>query len=395
MRRMTIVAIFLLLQGIITSCATQEMTPPGAMPDTARGAPSVSASEYLSVATGIQLEKAVHFSAPEGDDVLAAPGHYQVEPTVEAQLRLIPEGSQPPIVIVALTSDFNVDVSAPIALTLSPREDVHHVVLLLPGGAALDGIGSYSGVKMRAPFSALGNTSVKTTLNARLTEIKSPLYKELPKEAPKFERRATDFTVQPGQRTSNYEDCTMAGSGYLGSVIAQRTEAIMTRGAPAVPTPTPQGTTTYVTTNPRTPWRRDVPKNPYHCVFGNATVIATGMLPLQAGERVQLLVTSWVTGTVYRELWIKDTYELAAQGGKSLTFPKVVVAAAYGGVDIGFVKWMDVSKQAVQRMPNGVFVGFTLKLADKRIACQYKPDPNNFGQGTVSCPPGMPWPLQQ
>lgn len=421
MSRWNIFVIAVLLQGLASSCATQEPTPSIVTPDAPSGAQTVAAPEYAGVATGIQLEKAVHFSAPEGEDILAAPGHYQVEPTVEAHLRLIPEGNQPPIVIAALTTDFDVDVSAPIALTLSPREDIHHVVLLLPGGTALDGIGTYTGVKMRAPFTAAGTTSVKTTLNAKLAGIKTPAYTELPKVSPKFEARASDFTVQPGQRTTNFEECKMAGSGYVGSVIAQQTVAVKTQGAlplpppmlggfrgwdrasviltgaPGAPPPTPStGTTSYVTTNPRTPYLRDVPRSTQRCVFGSAVVTATGLLPLQPGERVKLLVTSKVIHDAYVDLWIEDAFELTAQGGKSLTFPKVIVASATAGVvATDWIKWQDLSKRFVERMRNGLTVGFALQAAGKRIACQYKPDLNNFGQGNVTCPPGMPWPIQQ
>ena len=419
MSRSTLLVIVALLQWFAAACATQESMPTGstAAPAESQAGP---AAEYGGAATAIQLDKAVHFSSPEDQDVLAGPGRYQVEPTDEAQLRLVPEGEKPPLLIAAATTSFDLDVAAPAALTIPYGEDTHHVVLLLPGGTALDSIGSYSGTRTRGPSVALGSASVKTTLNAKLAGIMSPAYKELPKVAPKFEQRATDFAIQPGARVANYAPCRMAGTGYTGSVIAEywrtykttgglfvppptlarstewdRASVILTQ-APAATPPTPEtGSWKTERTNPRTPWVRELPGDPYYCVFGNATVKPTGMLPLQPGERVQLLVTSIVTGRGYDTYWIEDTYELAAQGPGSLTFPKVVVAAHYGGANIGFVKWMDVSKEAARRLQNGAFVGFTLKTTGKRIACRYKPDLNNFGQGTLSCPAGEPWPLQQ
>jgi hypothetical protein len=405
-----------LLHGLASACAMQE----AAVTETA-GVPQASEPPaYGGGATAIQLDKAVHFSSPDGQDLIAAPGRYQVEPTEEAQLTLVPEGNQPPLQIAAMVMSFDLDVAAPAALTIPTGEDAYHVVLLLPGGTAVAGIGSYSGTQTRGPI-ALGSAAVKTTLNAKLADIKAPMYAELPKEAPKFERRASDLSVEPGQRTSNFEECRMGGSGYVGSVIAQQTVAVTTRGALPFPPPmlagltsrdggfvfltqapgakpsTPNtGTTSYVTTNPRTAYLRDVPRSFSRCVFGSTTVVATGMLPFQAGERVQLLVTSITLNNSYVELWIEDTYELTARSGKSLTFPKVIVAAATAGVLASdWIRWHDLSKRFAERMRNGVFVGYTLKVAGKRLACQYKPDSNNFGQGTVTCPPGMPWPLQQ
>lgn len=175
---------------------------------------------------------------------------------------------------------------------------------------------------------------MKDPLGAKLKQILPYSIKDLPKDAHKFERQATDFTLQPGQRTTNFEECKMAGSGYVGSVIAQQTVAVKTvgalpvpppmlagfrgsdrasvilTGAPVATPPTPNtGTTIYVTTNPRTPYLRDVPRSFTRCVFGSAVVIPTGLLPLQAGERVQLLVTSLVLNDAYVSLWIEDTYE--------------------------------------------------------------------------------------
>lgn len=86
---------------------------------------------------------------------------------------------------------------------------------------------------------------------------------------------------------------------------------------------------------------------------------------------------------------------MTAQGDKSLTFPRVVVAAATSGILASdWNKWQDLSRRFAGRMRNGVPVGFTLKTTGQRLVCQYRPDLNNLGQGNVICPPGMPWPIQ-
>ena len=63
-RILTMGAAMLLFAG---ACAT--------MPDTPKGSPTVT------------IEKPVHFSAPDGADVLAAPGRYQVDSIEDAKLR--------------------------------------------------------------------------------------------------------------------------------------------------------------------------------------------------------------------------------------------------------------------------------------------------------------------
>lgn len=421
MRSISKTVVFLLLQGVMSSCAMQEPTPTIPTPEAANITETAPPSEYRGAATGIQLEKAIHFSAPEGSDLVAAPGRYQLEPTVDAQLRLVPEGEQVPLVIAAAITNLDLEVSAPIALAVPAGEDVQHVILLLPGGMALDGIGSYSGVKARGPITALGGPAMKDPLSAKLAQIPSSGLTAIPKAAEKFERRAADLALQPGPRTTNFQECKMAGSGYVGSVIAQQTVAVKTRGAlplpsprvgaiasrngtsivlaqaPAATPPTPNtGTTTYVTTNPRTPYLRDVPRSYQRCVFGSTVVTATGLLPFQTGERVTLSVVSRVIQDPYIELWIEDTYELTAQAGKPLTFPRAIMAAATAGVPASdWIRWQDLSKRFADRMKTGVPVGFMLTATGKRLVCLYQPDLNNFGQGNVTCAPGMPWPIQQ
>jgi hypothetical protein len=84
----------------------------------------------------ITLEKSVHFTTPDGSDVVVEPGTYTIE-AAEEWLRLI-SGERRDALKVAN------------ALSQSSAADEHRITLLLPGGKGLEAIGSVSGVRSRA-----------------------------------------------------------------------------------------------------------------------------------------------------------------------------------------------------------------------------------------------------
>jgi len=123
----------------------------------------------------VKLEQALHFTGPGGADVVAPAGRYQVEPTVEGLLRLMPEGEGTPLLLAAAATDSGLDLSAPIALSVPYGEDVHHLMLLLPDGTALDAIGSYSGTRTRGPSPFLSSDVLATALDASLIRREAPV----------------------------------------------------------------------------------------------------------------------------------------------------------------------------------------------------------------------------
>ena len=100
----------------------------------------------------ITLEKSVHFSAPDGADVMAAPGRYDVDSVDEATLRLTPAESgagTSSLLVAALALPHQESIESRVALSVPNGEDEHHVVLLMPKGQALDAVGSLSGARPR------------------------------------------------------------------------------------------------------------------------------------------------------------------------------------------------------------------------------------------------------
>ena len=104
--------------------------------------------------TRIELTQALHFSSPDGGDVVVPAGAYRLEQAGGSQMRFVPTGDAPRTVVGAEAQPSDLDVSAPIALAIRSEQqpDAYHLVLLLPGRTALDAIGSVSGVRPRGVF---------------------------------------------------------------------------------------------------------------------------------------------------------------------------------------------------------------------------------------------------
>ena len=100
----------------------------------------------------ITLEKSVHFSAPDGADVMAAPGRYDVDSVDEATLRLIPAeaaAGTSSLIVAAMALPHEEPIESRVALSVPNGEDEHHIVLLMPDGKGLDAGGTYSGLRSR------------------------------------------------------------------------------------------------------------------------------------------------------------------------------------------------------------------------------------------------------
>ena len=121
--------------------------------------PYLVVATLLSAGTGwgaaespiTRLDKAGHFTAPDGSDVLVGAGTYRVEQSAETHLRLIAEPPQPAIEIRATPTAHEETVTAPLAVVIAEegQEDEIHLVLLLPDGLGLDATGTFSGTRSR------------------------------------------------------------------------------------------------------------------------------------------------------------------------------------------------------------------------------------------------------
>lgn len=100
--------------------------------------------------TVIELDKAVHFTTPGGEDVIVEPGRYRLEGQSKEELRLIPGTNNAPVTIRAMEMTHDQSISVPVAVAVPvEEEDLLHLVLLLTEGKSIEAVGSYSGIQSR------------------------------------------------------------------------------------------------------------------------------------------------------------------------------------------------------------------------------------------------------
>lgn len=140
----------------------------------------VAAQDQPPIAT-LTLDQPLHFLTKDGSDVVLAPCTYRLEATQEHQLRLRSESVATPVTVETVELPHDRELTAPVAGMLATDEDSFHVVLFLPGGKALNAVGSRSGVRTRA--GALTSTqlsqmqvspSTLKTLNETVRPVGSP-----------------------------------------------------------------------------------------------------------------------------------------------------------------------------------------------------------------------------
>jgi hypothetical protein len=99
--------------------------------------------------TRIEFTQPLHFAGSDESDVVVPAGSYRVEQAPGSQIRLIPTGGGPPTVLGANAVPSDLKMAAPFALAMPSEPDVYDLVLLVPGGLALETRGSVSGVQPR------------------------------------------------------------------------------------------------------------------------------------------------------------------------------------------------------------------------------------------------------
>ena len=99
----------------------------------------------------VEIDKEIHFLTPEGEDVMVAPGEYEVRAEKEGLRLIAEEGADgESMVIDAQSTNHQEKITAPTTLSFSEKEDEKVIVLLLPDGKGWEAQGSYSGVISRA-----------------------------------------------------------------------------------------------------------------------------------------------------------------------------------------------------------------------------------------------------
>lgn len=128
----------------------------------------------------ITLDRAMHFSGPDGLNLVVASGTYRVE-AHKRQLRLTPADrptdEKASLYILASSTTHEEAVPAPVAMVVTEKEndDQVHLVLLLPENTGWEAIGSMSGVTSRATsFSRLSRVQMQQAYAQQRKIAESP-----------------------------------------------------------------------------------------------------------------------------------------------------------------------------------------------------------------------------
>jgi len=109
-----------------------------------------AAAEDQPPSPRLTIDQPLSFLKKDGSEIPLQPGTYRLEAAQEHQLRLVPGATADPILIEAVELPHDRELTDPLAGTLATDDDTIHVVLFLPGGKALEAVGSRSGVRTRA-----------------------------------------------------------------------------------------------------------------------------------------------------------------------------------------------------------------------------------------------------
>lgn len=145
----------------------------------------------------ILIEKAVHFSAPDGTPVSITPGGYIVE-AGEQSLRLTVPDGESPLVVAASGGIHEEAIKGPALLSFAEegdQADIHHIVLLLPDGKSLDAVGTYSGIMPRGLKERLAQRPLIQKAKQVKEAVQERIHERLFGEPPAFSSGANAFNL--------------------------------------------------------------------------------------------------------------------------------------------------------------------------------------------------------
>ena len=129
--------------------------------------------------TAVFIEQRVHFTSPEGNDVLVEPGTYEVEGR-EEELQLVSKEGQASIHIQAQPTPFPDEVEYPIAMAIPIQDEGIYLALAIPNDTGLEAMGSYSGIQTRG----LSLRNVRKTFNPPYRKSVKSFAQTLTQKAP-------------------------------------------------------------------------------------------------------------------------------------------------------------------------------------------------------------------
>ena len=211
MPRWTTLTIMLMFLTVTSGCATSESL--------IEGTTVMAPSSPL-----VELAKPLHFTRPDGSDIIIGPGTFEVQQADESQLRLLtPESAW--VVVNARPATHTAPLSSPLALTVATTEDTHHLILAFPGGTALEAIGSTSGVQSRGPLTSLTASRITTAVQTSALlapKAASKLTRVTQVEAGKLSSLL--MRIDPSQANPGFVSCPKPIHGGLKTSLTAPTD---------------------------------------------------------------------------------------------------------------------------------------------------------------------------
>jgi len=261
----------------------------------------------------IVLESTAHFHAPNGSNIQVHPGAYHVSVWPDGHLLLgaTQKPGQHGTVLRAFRIWHSFRLTSPLVVNIGAEHDSLHIVLLLPGGGALQ-----STVSLR-PAARLADTPTFVTAH----DLAQSIITRFPGPPPKYfhpfnaatvlavpSTRPLWGTIDPGSQPTTF---------VPGSVPPNWLSATVTACAAAPGASCPG----VGMSEPRNP----PPSDPQ---LVSTTLVTVKSLLSWAGQIVELLVTAQVvnTGGIMRYMTWTDLYRQVPAANGPLTFPRVIVA---------------------------------------------------------------------
>lgn len=117
----------------------------------------------------VELPKAVYFPTVDGKFEKVEAGNYLLQ-REEASLRIVPVGGSGGLLLTAEYMTHSQNIAGPVGLSIPGKDDlpdIHTIIMLLPGGDALQAYGTYSGIMPRGFWSNAKKAAARAAAAAR------------------------------------------------------------------------------------------------------------------------------------------------------------------------------------------------------------------------------------
>ena len=298
----------------------------------------------------IQIDKPIHFLAPDGSPMVAPIGTYSVE-AAEEWIRLVPGERHNAVLVEAKKGKHELDLTEAMALSVMDtgegNQDLHHVLLLLPDGESLEATGTYSGIRPRGFFDKAVN-NVKRQANQAYKKARSTAKTT----ASRAKNTARKTTKQVQQRTQQAASQARRGAQKAQSQVrkgtqqaasqarrgAQNTQKQMRQGAQRAASSAKQGL--QAARNAALQAKRQVEKTGRKVVGAVKGGVQAGVNQIQNNPLIATLQSEIQTLEAVRKLKIESLFGCLAQGSGKASANLSQIVQRFTANPAGFATWM-------------------------------------------------------